>query len=332
MKTVHAWFLVAMVTAAALAPPTGYVRELPLLTERQGSFTFKSRTDYARHQCGFTAAEIAANLNELTALVNTMRLNPVLAGLKGFDCQTALYTVADCGTAEGYGLPVRVSFGICSWFVGKDGKPARNLIEPPEWSVMVNDLRSGTSHAFTSPEGRVYFSVPGVKKTIAPGIDVYDGEMYILYHPSRPPYWLPVTVREAAAAMLDAAKKDKDAHSRAFMLTFVEKEYAAFSEADRDKPAYTGGRNGSLPRLMGQVSADATGSPLVRINPDYWNKNLPRSSIQFMYCRINHNRAYHRKEKEELLKKNSTSYHLYRFLESLDETTASSLQRLIRSR
>ena len=92
------------------------------------------------------------------------------------------------------------------------------------------------------------------------------------------------------------------------MLKYLEKDYAAFPESERDKPAYTAGKEGTLPRIRGEVSTDATGSPLMRANPKYWNTGLPRSAVQFMYCTIINNKAYTKKEKEYLLKNNSISY------------------------
>ena len=330
MKQTIGMPLAAITTVILTFAYPAYSKECPLLVNKQGAFEFLTRTDYAWYQCGFTKAEVDDNLKELAALVATVRKNPVLNGLKGFDARVALYTVSACTGPAAYGIPVRVSFGLCSWYQCDGKKPARIQMEPPEWSVILNNLSSGSSSGFSSAEGRAYFSVPAKKETIRPGIDMYDNEFYIMHNPDRPPYWLPVTVKEAYAAMVEDAKKEKDANSRQFMLNFMEKEWAAFSEADRSRPAYTAGTNGNLPRILGKLSADATGLPLVRINPEYWNRGLPRSAIQFIYCRIINNKAYIRKEKEFYLQKNSISYNLYRFLETLDNDTAASLLRHIR--
>ncbi|HOD14891.1 MAG TPA: hypothetical protein PLA65_01500 [Spirochaetota bacterium] len=322
--------LAAIIAVTLMFPHPAHSKECPLLPEKQGTFEFLTRTDYAWYQCGFTKAEVNDNLKELAALVATVRKNPVLAGLKGFDARVQLYTISDCGGTAAYGIPVRVSFGLCSWFQCDGKGPVRITMEPPEWSVMVNDMVPGWVTPLSSAEGRVFFSVPAKKETIRPGIDVYDHECYIMYNPDRPAYWLPVTVKEAYAAMVEDAKKDKDAYTRQFMLNFMEKEWAAFSEADRSRPAYTVGTNENMPRILGKLSADATGLPLVRVNPAYWNKGLPRSAIQFIYCRIINNKAYIRKEKEFFLQKNSISYNLYRFLETLNNDTAASLLHHIR--
>jgi hypothetical protein len=333
MKKKLAMRVFAILPSILLFTYPGITKECPLLVDKQGAFELMSRTNYAWYKCEFTPAEVNDNLKELTALVNTMRVNPVLAGMKGFDCRVELYTISDCLGVGAYGIPVEISFGIASWFMCANGKPSRILMEPPSWKIFINKLRpsiSGSIDARTPLEDRAYFSVPGKKETIRPGIDVYDNEFYVMYNPDRPRYWLPVTVREAYTKLVEQTKKDPDLTSRDFMMKFIEKEWAAFSEADRDKPAYEAGKVATMPRILGKVSADATGLPLMRANPEYWDRKLPRSAIQFIFCSIINNKVYIKKVKEEYLKGNSTSYNLYRFLETLDNNTAISLQRHVR--
>jgi hypothetical protein len=320
-------FVIIILHAIFIFSYPGNSKELPLLVDKQGTFEFLRRSDYAWYQCGFSGAEVNDNLKELGVLVNTIRANPVLNGMKGFDCRVELYTITDCKGEGGYGIPVEVSFGFCSWFMLDNGKPAMNPIEPPSWKVIVNKMRPSSAGPVGSD---AYFGVPNKKETIRPGIDIYDGELYIIYNPDRPHYWIPVTVREAYNKLVERTKKDQTPPGRDMMLKMIEKQYAAFSEADRNKPAYTAGQVGSLPRIMGEISTDITGSPMVRVNHEYWNRNLPRSAIQFMFCTIINNKAYIIKLKEEYLKGNSTSYNLYRFLETLDYNTAISLLRHIR--
>jgi hypothetical protein len=300
-------------------------KELPLLTEKKGTFEFMSRADYTDPRCGFTGAEIQENLRELGAVVNTMRTNPVLSGLMGFDGRARIYNIG-CGDAGAYGIQSRISFEFASWFMGKDGRPARILMEPPCWDLIINKQTHGDSPIVGEPN---YFIVPAAKETVRPGIDLYDGELYIIYNPDRPAYWLPVTVRDCYDKIIAHWKREPDKVAADYMLKFIEKQYADFPKSDLDKPARYGSRSGNPPNIM-SVTADPTGSPVVRVNPEYWNRNLPRSAIQFMYCRIINNKKYIRQLKEEYLKKNSTSYSLYRFLETLDTGTAESLGRHLR--
>src|SRR5665647_907830 len=114
-------------------------QELPLLTEKPGTFEILSRTDYTGYDCGYTKAEIAANLQRITDLVTVVRQNPVLTHLKGFDGRARIYNV-NCKYAGEYGIPARISFEFASWYRLKDGTPASGLIEPPEWSLYINPV------------------------------------------------------------------------------------------------------------------------------------------------------------------------------------------------
>ena len=110
-------------------------QELPLLTEKQGTFEILSRTDYVGYDCGYTKAEMTAHLQRITDLVTVVRQNPVLTDMKGFDGRARIYNL-NCKEVSGYGIPARISFEFASWFSKKDGTPAGDLIEPPEWSLI----------------------------------------------------------------------------------------------------------------------------------------------------------------------------------------------------
>src|SRR5512143_3762253 len=83
-------------------PRSGNAQEPPLLLERPGTFETLRRTDYTGSKCGFTKAEITANLQRITDLVNIVRKDPVLKDLKGFDGRARIYNV-DCPDNGGYG-------------------------------------------------------------------------------------------------------------------------------------------------------------------------------------------------------------------------------------
>src|SRR5659263_234130 len=178
-------------------------QELPLLTEKQGTFEILGRTDYAGYDCGYTKAEIAANLQRITDLVNVVRQNPVLTDLKGFDGRARIYNV-NCKYVGEYGIPSRISFEFASWYRLKDGSPARGLIEPPEWSIYINQAIPGWGSSYGHDAKLGYFTAPLRKNTVEPGIDVYDGEWFVIYDRSRPPYWITVTISEAFAAVRES--------------------------------------------------------------------------------------------------------------------------------
>jgi len=292
-------------------------QELPLLTEKQGTFKILSRTDYVGYDCGYTKAEVTDNLQRITDLVNIVRKNPVLTDLKGFEGRARIYNL-NCKEVSGYAIPARISFEFASWIKRKDGTPDMNLIEPPEWSLHINQAKPGWGASYSHDSGHGYFTAPLRKTTMEPGIDVYDHEWFVIYDPSRPPYWIPVTVSEAFAAVRESAKNEKNEIAAQYQNEFIEKEWAEIPEEFRDKPAYFGGGISRVTYQPGYEGQDSIFPRIVKVNPEYWNRKLPKSAIQIINFHSIQNKEYIRKLKEEYLEKNSISYNVKRFEEEFD--------------
>jgi hypothetical protein len=287
-----------------------YAQELPLITDKQGTFEILSRTDYVNPDCGFNKAEIIANLQGITDLVNTIRRNHVLSEPTGFDGRSRIYS-ASCKDQGGYGIPSRISFEFASWYRKKDGTATRGFIEPPEWSVIINKLKPNSIWGFLIEDfaGDPNLYVVPAKKELEKGIDVYNGECYVIYNPDRAPYWLPVTIKEAFTALINKCNT-YDEVTKGFWLGNIKNEYAAIPDKDMNNPAYYSSESFS------HISTNAELAQIVRANPEYWEKNLPRSAIQFIYFRSVPDKDYLRELKEEYLHNNSISYNLARFQES----------------
>lgn len=100
------------------------------------------------------------------------------------------------------------------------------------------------------------------------------------------------------------------------ILPMLEAEYSQTSETERDGWAYNNTHDERLP-FLGITSIEGP-QPVVRLNPEYWNKKLPRSSIQILtFNRLSDTKRY-TTEKEEWLKNNSPGYSLSRFMEAMD--------------
>lgn len=306
MKTVPALLLLFVCCC-----PGMNAQELPLITDKPGTFEILRRSDYVDADCGFTRAEITANLERITALVNSMRKNPVLSDIRGFDGKARIYNIG-CREPGGFGIPSRISFEFCSWYRQKDGTPYRGCLEPPCWDVLVNKLIPNVNRGIFSADDYYadprFFLVSSNKKTIERGIDVYGGENFVIYDPDRPPYWSPVTLKEAFGSLIGHWSKNPDKTAAELVLKEIEKAYAAIPESERNNPAYYGG----MP-----IPLDATGAQIMQVSPGYWNRSLPTSAIQFVCFKWVQGGDYYRRRKEEYLQHNSTSYSEYRFLEAL---------------
>jgi hypothetical protein len=68
---------------------------------------------------------------------------------------------------------------------------------------------------------------------------------------------------------------------------------------------------------------------IVKVNPAYWDKNRPKSDIQFITFRMITNKKFLEQRTNEYLEKNSISYHCARFEESMDIDFVRSLKPLV---
>ena len=307
-----ALFLVARIPAIA--------QELPLILDKQGTFEILKRTDYASSECGFTKAEVTANLQKITDLVVIVRNNPVLSELKGFDGRARIYNSIACQYEGIYGVPARISFEFAAWYRLKDGREVRGLIEPPEWSIYINTIQPGWTSGFSRKPD--LFAVSEKKETVEPGIDIYDGECIVVYDPTRPDYWLPVTVKEAFDVVFAENKRNKDEIQRKMILEMLDGEWANVPPTDWNKPATMSG-------MISRVGTMEGFPKIMKVNPAYWDKSKPKSDIQFITFRMVTNKKFMEQRSKEWLKANSISYHEARFEESLDFDFVKSLVPLV---
>lgn len=298
-----------VLTLFCFVPLISVAQENSSLDSRPGTFEILSRTDYASRECGFTNAEMTANLERIKEIIAVVRQNPVLSDIKGFAGRARLHTMSmTCKREVWYGVPVRIAFEICSFFYNKEGKVVYNTIEPPSWSLYTNDFIPGWSDIFDRAHS--YFTMPLRKKTVEPGIDVYDGECWVLYNPDRPPYWIPVTVEEAFKAAREFAAKETNEVAAAYNKQFLDSEWAAIPEEDRNKPAYFGGGLSRVSASPGYGGQDSIFPQIMKVNPAYPDRTLPREAIQFMWFRSVQNKQYMKKQLDECreyLKKERTS-------------------------
>ena len=324
---------------AAFAQLYVKAQDYPLILDHSGTFKLIDWGVYTHWNCGFTKAETTANYQKIIGITNLVRKNPVFIDQKGFNCETYVYA-KNCPDKFGYGIPSELSFGFGDWFMDK-GQPKFYKTEPPSWKVQVNNLNNfaGSSYSYSTSKpseqpksGFNYenwksvgdklqecFYIPGPKEELGNGVDRYSSELIVLYNPERPPYYLPVKFRELAEWLISYWKLHPDKLQSDMLAGMFEAEYAKIPEAERDGWAYNNTYDERCPTL--HITPIAGPQPVVRLNPEYWNKKLPRSSIQILtFNRLTDTQRYTR-EKEEWLKYNAAGYSLSRFLEAFDITT-----------
>ncbi len=314
-------------------------QDYPLILDHPGTFKLIDWGVYTHYDCGFTKTEQTANYQNITRITDLVRKNPVFIDQKGFDCETYVFTM-DCPNKFGYGIPSRLSFGFEDWFMDK-GQTKKYGIEPPSWNIKVNSLDNVFGGNFSlgasKPSGPIKAGfnyekwksvndklhdciyLPGEKEELGNGIDRYISEIVVIYNPERPPYYLPVKFRELAEWLIEYWKLHPDKVKSDMMLQYLEADYAQIPESERDGWAYNNTYDERCPFL--KITPIPGPQPVVRLNPEYWNKKLARSSIQILvFNRLTDTNRY-TKIKEESLKFGSPGYSLDRFLEALDITT-----------
>ncbi len=270
------------------------------LRDKPGTFEILGRTEFAAAPGKFTKAELTANIERLTALTSVLRQNEVLADIKGFACRMWFHRMSPAKCE--YGVPASVTVEFCSYFYNKEKKVVYNTIEPPNWSLYVNKADGILTASNGFDTGKGYFTAPLNKKTIAPGVDMYDGEYFVIYDPSRPDYWIPVTVNEAFACARAFSAKETDEFTRNLNQQFLDNEWNEIPADYRDKPAYFGGGLARVTYANGYGGQDSLFPRIVQVNPAYWNKSLPKSAIQIITLHAVQNKPYLKRNLDECLK------------------------------
>jgi hypothetical protein len=258
-----------------------------------------------------TGTDNAAFKKNLSVLAEWFRQNtPMLENPVGFDLLATSFGISNnnyAWNAANYGLRSEMVFAF-QLFLADLSRGGKWSVEPPKYTFYINNTETGHG---TNPNYK-YFSVSeydpfGVKnfspaqekainetvvklngifpvfpfaREMAPGVNVYkesaDGHFHhiIAFNPERPPYWLPVTLRELADLYLEYYTSIKDE----FLLPQLKKEIAELSEEELNAPAYFGHDTHFVLRANGKNK----GMQLMRFNPEYWDRSLPPSAIQFM--------------------------------------------------
>ena len=299
------------------------------LINKPGTFEILGSSEFVAKPGIFTKAELTANLERLNNLVTVLKQNQVLADIKGFACRTWFFRSASAKCE--YGVPARITIEFCSYFYNKEKKIVYNTIEPPNWSLNVNKADGLPDASSSFDSGKGYFTAPLNKKTIVPGVDVYDGEYFVIYNPSKPDYWIPVTVNEAFTCSREFAAKETDEYTASLNKQFLDQEWNDIPSEYRDKPAYFGGGLSRVTYMNGSEGQDSLFPWIVKVNPDYWDKNLPKSAIQIITLHAVQNKVYLKKQLEGCLNytDRGSGCDLPRFLYSYSVEDIKQLQQLI---
>ena len=224
---------------------------------------------------------------------------PVMTNPKGFDLWvylTGYWDVKYKIQPGNYGRRCELNFDFRMFY--REG--GIRMVEPPHWSFEINNTEGGISlltryvdfdntkdaPELEKPLNKAAAELNDLFKTfpyereIIPGVRIY-GPYLIVYNPDRPPFWIPVTVREVAEMKL-AYYSLTEVH----LLPFLKEEIAKLTEEELNAPAFSGNEKlfvlGVHPILEEKDKESESGGQVMRFNPKYWDRTLPPTAIQFM--------------------------------------------------
>lgn len=325
-------------------------QEPKLVLDKPGNFEMINWGIYSNCiDCKITKAEETANYAQLKELAEQFKKNPVLQDIKGFTSKVVLFHEYYGNKSDQYGIPGKMSIQFCYYFLAQNNTVATATIEPPDFDILINQLwtpmcdnmgfrGSNAVTDFTNPKydkkkkdlaaekTHVFFFTPGKKENLAPGIDRYADETVIIYDDSRPDYWIPATVKEIFESWIEFYEYEPDLFTSEFTVNILKDQYSKFSEEERNMPAYFGAR-GDMPLLT--VDTKVSEKQLMKANPLYWDKNRPRTDIQFLVFNLLKDQKRYEREAEEALKNQGGGYHKIRFMAALDLELLNNIQKLI---
>lgn len=222
----------------------------------------------------------------------------VMNNPKGFDLWVYLtgywdekYKIQPCN----YGRRCELNFDFRLFY--REG--GQRKVEPPHWSFEINNTEYGhgtnsnlpgwdntkDAESLEKPMNKAaadlndLFRVFPFVREIAPGVKLYGGGNLIVFNPDRPPFWIPVTVREVANMKLAYYSLiDK------ILLPVLKDEIAKLTEDQLNAPAFSGHDEFFVLNVHPELDdkTNENGGQIMRFNPDYWDRSLPSSAIQFL--------------------------------------------------
>lgn len=222
----------------------------------------------------------------------------IMTGPKGFDIWIYLtgYWDEKYKIQPGnYGRRCELNFDFRLFY--REG--GQRKVEPPHWSFEINNTEYGHGtnsnlpgwdntkdpESLEKPMNKAaadlndQFRIFPFVRDIAPGVRLYGGGNLIVFNPERPPFWIPVTVREVATMKL-AYYSLIEVH----LLPYLKEEIAKLTEEELNAPAFSGNEELFVLNVHPELSdkINENGGQIMRFNPEYWDRSLPSSAIQFM--------------------------------------------------
>lgn len=272
--------------------------ETQWLPDQPGKWSYHHKITGEIEKYKLSPAELAEYQKNIDLVIETLHQNPVLKNPVGIEPSVNVRVWPD--DKSGFQLRSladdivgsRIAIQFCPLYKDENGNIRKHCMEVTSCDVHVNEpkatsekyLHYSASELNPAPEKleiaaqnlSKIFVKPLVAKELAEGVTAYQSGVIIISNP-KSPYWIPVKCGELFDQITEYFNivQEKD-NSYVYVVEEIEKEKRGFSTEQLNGPAYFTTAN------ISGVTAVENDSPLVRFNPDYFDKSLPRTSIQLI--------------------------------------------------
>ncbi len=266
------------------------------LNEAKGGY--RSDANYV-----LSATELAAFKKKINEVVETLQQNPVTTNPIGYEPMATAGIYANMflykynpANLAGRIPQAEIVLRFCILYQETaTGKLSKDCMEVEHCDVWLNCIdRTVNSSGYHSYEaigpkkpvdeafGKMneVFQAPEVFQTLAEGVILYTNGVIVVARKDRP-YWIPVTAGEYFDLQIRYWTLKSAEEGNSYFLDMLKKEKESFSEANLKLPAYNGENPASL------ITVIPNNRPYMRFNPAYFDKKIPRTSLQLLTVRIN---------------------------------------------
>jgi hypothetical protein len=271
--------------------------ETQWLPDQPGKWSFHHKIHGEVEKYKLTSTELITFQKKIDTIAETFHQNPVLKNPVGFDPSLNVLVWPDdkvgfktISLANAI-IEYRIAIQFCPLFRDESGNVKKHCMEVTSCDIHVNQPKA-TTERYLNYQGDGYheelsvaagrlsrlFVKPLVARELAEGVTAYQSGIIIISDPKRP-YWIPVTVGELFELLLNYYELDYKFNQKEgvlYVIDVIKNERAAYSPEELKLPAYFDNK------YISYITKNVNENQYVRFNPDYFDKSLPRTSIQLI--------------------------------------------------
>lgn len=294
--------------------------------DRDGIWVSIKSGDHAFRELALSSEDQLLAVQKLESIFKILESSGVLKPLRGVALRADKIVEARADNMGRYSgtnpIVLKVGLTIGDYVRDPNGRIVPFTIEKPRLEIYANDIYTTAAtcksnklfyEGLTDNKGRDFFYEPQAVAKTESGYNIYmlDDSVEEVLITKRRPLWIPATSEQFLRAMMDyegrnrareieddrqsgrsSISEDQSFHVR--RLRVFEKELAELAQEERTQPAYCA-PSASFEKSM-QSGLAGAGTPgaraIVMINPEYFDRSLPRTAVQLIACRFDYQIPY----------------------------------------